>query len=164
MAWIGLVFFGNLFIPISLLMLVAHINFFVTNKREIYLIAAVTVTGIVVDSILQYANVFIFINSNHIPFWLMMLWGCFATTLCHSLGFLTKSKWLQMLVGGLFAPLSYLAGYKFQVVDFGLTMLNTYLMLSVVWAALFILFFYLKDLFVIGYDNNQGQNGDVSYE
>ena len=146
--WFGLIYWGNMFIPFSLLMLMAHLRFFSSNKRELRLIAVVTLVGIAVDSLLQYFGVYIFINSSHIPFWLMMLWSCFAATLCHSLGFLAKSITLKITIGGLFAPLSYLAGYKFQVVDFGYSLITTYCLLSVIWAMLFVLFFYLKDVLI----------------
>ena len=73
-----------------------------------------------IDDLLQKgANFFIFDDNQHIPFWLVMLWACFGATLCHSLRFLAEYKILQILVGGGFAPLSYLAGYQFQVVEFG---------------------------------------------
>lgn len=148
LAWFGLVYWGNNFIPLCLLLLVAHFIFIAKSQNEIPLILAITFIGISVDSVLVHFNVFIFVNGGHIPFWLMMLWACFATTISHSLRFLSTSKVLQFFVGGIFAPLSYIAGYKFQAVEFGQSMASTYLLLSVIWAGLFILFFYLKGKFI----------------
>ncbi|WP_170235789.1 DUF2878 domain-containing protein [Colwellia demingiae] len=154
LAWFGLVYWGNNFIPLSLLLLISHLFFIAKSQNELPLILLITFIGIFVDSLLVHFNIFIFANGGHIPFWLMMLWACFAATICHSLRFLTGSKALQLLVGAIFAPLSYIAGYKFQAVDFGQSMLSTYLILSVIWAVLFVLFFYLKDKIV---------NAEVSY-
>ena len=148
LAWFGLVYWGNNFIPFSLLLLISHLFFIAKSRNELLLIMVITFIGIFVDSLLVQFNVFIFVNGGHIPFWLMMLWACFATTICHSLRFLSGRKALQLFVGAIFAPLSYIAGYKFQAVDFGQSMISTYLLLSVIWAALFVLFFYLKDKLV----------------
>ena len=145
LAWFGLVYWGNNFIPFAFLLLITHVFFIAQSSRELQLILAITFIGIFVDSLLVHFNVFIFVNGGHIPFWLMMLWACFATTISHSLRFLSGSKLLQLLVGAVFAPLSYIAGYKFQAVDFGQSMGSTYLLLSVIWTGLFVLFFYLKD-------------------
>jgi hypothetical protein len=147
-AWFGLVYWGNIFIPFSLLLLGAHLYFIAKSPSELWLILSITVIGIFIDSLLQFSTLFIFANTSHIPFWLMVLWACFAATICHSLRFLAKSKLLQLLVGGLFAPLSYIAGYQLQAVDFSLSPLITYLILSLIWALLLVLFFALKEKLV----------------
>jgi len=150
LAWFGLVYWGNTFIPISLLLLIAHFRFIAKVPGELLLVAMVTVIGILVDSLLLKLDVFIFTNNNHIPFWLMMLWACFSATLCHSLRFLAGSKILQLVVGGLFAPLSYIAGQKLAAVEFGQSLTSTYLLLSLLWAVLFVLFFAIKNRLVKG--------------
>lgn len=143
-SWFGLVYWGNNFIPIAFLLLLSHLFFQSKNYKELLLILVVSVIGISIDSLLQQIRFFIFLESSHIPFWLMMLWACFAATICHSLNFLASSKILQLAVGGLISPLSYLAGYKFMVVDFGYSILITYAVLALVWGGLFILFYCLK--------------------
>ncbi|KGJ91495.1 DUF2878 domain-containing protein [Colwellia psychrerythraea] len=145
LVWLGLVSWGNHFIPFGFLFLISHIFFIAQSSREVQLILVVTVFGILVDSALVYYNVFIFDDGRHIPFWLMVLWPCFATTISHSLRFLSHSKPLQLFVGAVCAPLSYIAGHKLQAVDFGQSIASTYLLLSVIWAGLFVLFFYIKD-------------------
>jgi len=78
------------------------------------------------------------------PLWLITLWFCFASTICHSLKFLQKSKLFQVLVGGLLAPVSYLAGNEMNAVSFGLSVTNTFVILSVLWGVLMLIFFALK--------------------
>lgn len=150
LAWFGLVYFGNAFIPIGLLFLLVHfyINFTRKITDELRLMIIITVIGISVDSLLQQLSFFSFAQQSHLPYWLMMLWACFSATICHSLRFLAGSKILQLFVGGLFAPLSYIAGQKMAAVDFGQSLLSTYVTLSLLWALLFVLFFSLKNRLV----------------
>jgi len=145
--WFGLIYWGNPFIPIALLLLSIHLLFFMKTYKEIFFILVVSIIGIYIDSILQHFGFFIFSQDAHIPFWLMFLWASFATTLSHGLRFLQASIWLQILAG-LIAPLSYIAGHKFEVVNLGQSMTITYLILSLIWVALFILFFQLRLFFV----------------
>ena len=144
LSWFGLVYWGNNFIPFAFALLIAHLFFQSKNHKELLLILIISVIGISVDSLLQQLNVFVFFNPSHIPLWLAMLWASFAATICHSLRFLESSKLLQLAVGGLVSPLSYIAGYKFMAVDFGYSILITYLILALIWGGLFVLFFYLK--------------------
>lgn len=147
-SWFGLVYWGNAFIPISLSLLLIHLYFYGRKNHELRLVLIITLLGVFVDSLLQYFTVFVFENNTHIPLWLITLWACFAATICHSLNFLSRHKALQLLVGGLLAPLSYIAGYKLNAVDFTLPISMTYLILSFIWAVLFICFYALKDTLV----------------
>lgn len=147
--WFGLVVWGNVFIPVALLLLGLHLYRISTFDNEPTLILFVTFIGCLVDSLLQVKGVFIFASSTHIPWWLIALWACFAATICHSLSFLSDAKWLQILVGGTMAPLSYVAGEKFNSVQFGESLIITCLVLSVIWAGLFLLFFHIKNNLII---------------
>ena len=149
LSWFGLVYLGNTFIPIALVFFVTHLLTISELKSEALLILTIAAIGISVDSFLQWNNFFIFPESNHIPFWLMVLWVCFSTTISHSLHFLADSKKLQIVVGAIFAPLSYLAAVKLNAVQLGQSVTQTYAVLSFIWALLFIVFFYLKSKFFI---------------
>lgn len=147
-SWFGLVYWGNAFIPISLSLLLIHLYFYGRKNHELRLVLIITLLGVLVDSLLQYFTVFVFENNTHIPLWLITLWACFAATICHSLNFLSRHKALQLLVGGLLAPLSYIAGYKLNAVDFTFPISMTYLILSFIWTVLFICFYAIKDTLV----------------
>ncbi|XQW83389.1 DUF2878 domain-containing protein [Thalassotalea piscium] len=144
-SWFGLVLLGNSFIPIALLLLCIHLYYLSDVSDETLLILCITFIGIVVDSLLQLFNVFSF-SGSHIPFWLMVLWASFAATISHSLKVLASSRRFQFLVGGIVAPLSYLAGYKLKVIDFNQSLFVTYIVLGIIWANLFVLFFYLQSI------------------
>lgn len=141
--WFGLVCFGNSFIPIAIVLLLIHCLFFLKNKQELLLIFTVCAIGICVDSLLKYSNIFIFEKNSFIPLWLVFLWGCFATTLSHSLNFLGNSIWFQCLAA-IIAPFSYIAGHQFGAVTFGYSLVITYCLLVLIWSFLFIAFFQLK--------------------
>lgn len=145
-SWFGLVLIGDSFIPVAFCWLAFHL-YTVPNRRfELFLIVIISSIGILSDSVLHYFSVFQFDTSNFIPAWLMTLWLAFAATISHSIKFLNNSKIYQVLAGGLFAPLSYIAGYNFGAVSFGYPVLITYFLLSAIWAPLMVLFFYIYSM------------------
>lgn len=152
--WFGLVYFGNNFTPIALLYFSAHFVFFAKNNGEPKYLLLIALIGILTDSFLHYFNVFIFLPNEHIPLWLACLWLCFSTTLYHSLRFLGKSIWFQLLAGFV-APFSYFAGNQLGAVTFGNSSLITYIVLAITWSSLFVLFFSLKKHFQSIDINNQ---------
>jgi len=146
-AWFGLIYLGNSFVPVALLMLLAHFKWLSKSKNEITLVLVVSLIGISVDSLFQLTNVFIFPNNHHIPVWLVFIWLGFATTISHSLSFLAAYKPLQILLGFVMAPLSYRTGEMLGAVEFGQSYLSTHFILGTTWALLLLLFFSLKARF-----------------
>lgn len=147
-SWFGLILVGDNFIPITLCWLAFHFATVKHKTREILMVAIISIIGITLDSLLYYFQVFQFETGRFIPFWLMVLWLGFSATVAHSLLFLEKSKMLQFVVGGVFAPLSYIAGYNFGVVNFGHPVLITYFLLSMIWAPLMVLFYFIYSTLV----------------
>ncbi|ASP48067.1 DUF2878 domain-containing protein [Cognaticolwellia beringensis] len=143
-AWFGLVFIGNLFIPIAAILLGAQLWFFQTTKNEIILICLVATIGIWLDFALISTGVFIFPDTDGIPFWLITLWIVFAGTIRHSLAFLANSKIMQFFIGAIFAPLSYLAGAKLSVLYLVPSWGLSYLLLAGLWGPLMLVFFGLS--------------------
>jgi len=147
-AWIGLITQGNYFIPIAALMLFLHFKYCATCQWEVKLVALITLIGISVDSILHFVNVFIFESYLMIPAWLILLWICFATTICHSLAFLSSHRTWQVLLGLFIVPLSYRSGEILGAVQFGGAYITTHLILGVIWGGLLPLCFSLKQYFI----------------
>lgn len=143
-AWFGLVFTGDMFIPVAMILFISQLWFFKATKNEIPLICLVASIGIGLDLTLVYFGVFIFPDTEGIPLWLLTLWLVFAGTIRHSLAFLENTKLLQLFVGAIFAPLSYIAGAKLSVVYFVPSLGVTYLMLASIWAPLMLVFFALS--------------------
>lgn len=150
-AWFGLVYWGNAFIPVALVLLLSHFLFISKLNNELMFVILIASLGCMVDFSLQSTGFFIFPTTSltplwFTPLWLIVLWFCFACTINHSLNFLSSSKWLQLIAGGIFAPLSYLAGVKLNAVDLGQSLLSTYIVLSVIWGILFIIFYRVKEV------------------
>ncbi|SEL76663.1 Protein of unknown function [Colwellia chukchiensis] len=144
LAWFGLVFIGNLFIPIAILLLGLQLFVSRVQKSEWLLIFIIASMGILMDLGLVYSGMFIFPNTHYLPYWLIVLWFCFASTIRQSLAFLAKSVGLQFMVAALFAPLSYLVGAKAGVVTFGPSLATSYLILSALWGPMMVAFFALS--------------------
>lgn len=160
--WFGLVILGNSFIPIAILLILAHlfiiIKSYSAKQAEIRLMLTIASLGVMLDSLLTYTSVFSFPNKAEgmllpIPIWLITLWLCFSTTIAHGLKPLNHSYFLQALFGAVFAPMSYLAGAKLGAVNLGYSWSITYVILSVIWACLLVLFFRLKKHFFAGIAN-----------
>lgn len=157
--WLGLIHFGNAFIPVALVLLYIHCKYLVKSKTEYAFIALLGVIGLCLDSFLTYQQVFIFTNQHgitlgFIPLWLFVLWLLFAATINHSLNFLQNSKLMQFAAGAILAPLSYLAGFHLEAVNFGQPLLVTYLTLSIIWGPLFLITFYLNQVLKEIYKHN----------
>lgn len=106
-------------------------------KREMGLAAAAFLVGLCVDSLLQAAGVITFHGASlgpWSPVWLWMLWALFGLTLDASMAFLQRRHGsLSAVLGGIFGPLSYLAGAKLGAATLEPTPLNL-LALALAWA------------------------------
>ena len=102
---------------LSLKLIWLHIYQAPDRTQELKLAAVALGLGIVVDSALQYFSIIQFYGWalwQLSPFWLWILWVLFAMTLNSSLAWLQALPlWLSALAGGVFGPLTYLAGARF---------------------------------------------------
>ncbi|WJG09606.1 DUF2878 domain-containing protein [Aliiglaciecola sp. LCG003] len=146
-AWLGCILLGNNFSYLVLLWAAVHLFYSASLKSELFLLSAVTVLGVIIDTVFMHLGVFQFDNAvNIIPFWLAMIWLAFAMTVNGYLKPMQEYKILQYLVGAIFPPLSYFAGMKFGVVSFGYSSEQTLLILSITWACLLPSLFYINRL------------------
>lgn len=143
-SWFGLVFWGESFIPVTFCWIAGHLYLCRNRIAEFKLIISITLVGTLVDSLFSMFNVLNFENQ-HIPFWLITLWAAFATTIPHGLNYLAQSKALQLIAGLVFPPMSYVAGASLSTIELGYGLFNTFLILSITWGPLMVLFFYLKE-------------------
>lgn len=145
--WLGLVVFGDRFIAIAIVWIALHLMMTANKRAELLFLLTVAALGITIDICLTLVQFFTFsAPSLIIPNWLIALWFCFAATLNVSLSFLNNSLIRQLLVGGLIAPLSYLAGAKLGAVELNLGSTFSYLVLATVWALLMPLFYALQPI------------------
>ncbi|QGG80319.1 DUF2878 family protein [Litorivicinus lipolyticus] len=114
----------------------AHFVWF-AHPGEPRRVALVMLTGVVIDGLLRRAGVFQFSeNAPWLPAWLMLMWGCYATTLEHSLRWLVRQTRLAIVLGCVAGPLSYAAGMRLGAVEFPMGLWTTLVLLSVIWATL----------------------------
>ncbi len=91
--------------------------------------------GVSIDCLLTLLGLFDFPSSVVIiPFWLVLLWAAFTTTLFLSLEIVGRNKWIAAICGALAFPFNYAVGERLGAVSFGTTGNLTLATLSGIWA------------------------------
>ena len=124
---------------------------------EIQLLAGVLILGFVIESIFVALATIAYVGTPLLgfgpPLWIMAMWLAFATLPHGCLGWL-KGKWvLQIVLGGLTGPLSYLAGGKLGGATLHEPVLASLAIIGFGWAVALPLIFWLADRL------HAGQNG-----
>ena len=128
--------------PAAMLLYMAADHYVVTPKRqaELQLILLAMVGGTIADSLFISLGLLNYAGSPEAlsfmaPLWITAMWGGFAATLNHSLGWIKGNTWLAILMGAIFGPLSYLAGAKFNAITFVAEQTLVLAVLAVFWGA-----------------------------
>ncbi|MBV1788168.1 DUF2878 domain-containing protein [Marinobacterium sp. D7] len=124
-------------LPWLILLLCAHLLLHSDRMGELRLILIAATLGYVVDSLLLLGGVFQFEHSPTLPpFWLALLWCCFAATLRQGLKPLASHPYLSALLGGAAGSGSYLLGARLGAVELRYSDSTTVLILASIWALL----------------------------
>lgn len=100
--------------------LLVHFAVIGNGKAELLLIAAVTAMGGVLDQLLFLAGLFNLEGAAATaPLWLTCLWPVFATTLLHAFKPFRTRLYFAAALGAVGGTLSYVAGVRLSVIDFG---------------------------------------------
>jgi hypothetical protein len=124
---------------IALAIIAVHLLGSLSAQREGRLLACAALVGLLFDSGLVYAG-FLRYGSGMVvdgmaPYWIVIMWPLFATTLNSSLRWL-HGRWLLAAVfGAVFAPLAYAAGGRLGAVDI-IAMPPAMTMLALGWGVL----------------------------
>ncbi len=118
-------------------------------KQELLLILGVTVLGVIVETgfvslgALHYAGT----NTNAVlpPIWIVALWFAFATLPHGSLSWLSGRLWLQLFLGAVLGPLSYVGGVKLGAATMPEPMIVALVIISVGWALAMVVMFQMAD-------------------
>ena len=112
--WIG--------VSIAVMIMAIHVMRATKRQNELTLIMVAMLIGTVLDSILvwQYwlsypSGMFL---ENTAPYWIIVMWGLFATTLNVSLRWLKGNIIMSAVIGAIAGPLAYYGGYKLGAVQF----------------------------------------------
>ena len=133
-------------------LVVVAIHLFVNRNqwsREAVLIVGVTLLGVIVETCfvslgaLHYAAT----NVGAIlpPIWIIALWFAFGTLPHGSLRWLSKRIWLQIILGAVFGPLSYVGGVKLGAATMPVPMMGSIMIISVGWALAMVVMFQMAD-------------------
>lgn len=122
---------------ISLVIIVSHLIMSKQYKQELRIIFIAMMMGLLWDSLIvsagwityQSGMVFDFMA----PYWIVLMWALFATTLNSSLSWMKEKLILSSLFGAIAGPLAYYAGVKLGAVEF-VNDLNALVALSIGWA------------------------------
>jgi len=116
--WKGFIVWGWL---VLFIVLASHFFFVSINKKkDLIEVLSIAGLGIVLDTLLFQFKILNFNESlfNFLPpLWLIGIWCLFATTISYSFILLRNRIPAQVLVGGFFAPISYITGAKFSLLS-----------------------------------------------
>lgn len=117
-------------------LLILHFVSHVDPRRALCKMFPIAFIGIVLDSVLTAAGVFVFSDqlTVGIPLWLWGIWVAFVASFDLSLSFLKGRLWLASLLGAVSGTASYVAGMKLGAVTFGYSLPLTVGVLSMTWA------------------------------
>ncbi|MDC2889936.1 DUF2878 domain-containing protein [Psychrosphaera algicola] len=140
--WFGLIAYQTYFVPISILSICLHLYLNKAYRRaDIKLALIVTASGCIIETLMIQLGIISFdqfaLLLGFLPFWLVVLWTCFALTLNHSMKFFAKHPLLAVICGSLFGPLSYLAGIELGAATSQVKPFLLFLSYSFVWGLSF---------------------------
>ena len=106
---------------ITLIILLIHFKFVSSEPWVDLKLAILTaILGFLVDSLMLRFEVYKLPNNAlYAPIWLVCLWALFSMSLRLSMRWLWSRLWLSALLGAIFGPISYAAGSKLGILDFG---------------------------------------------
>ncbi len=137
--WFTAVLGANQYLLAVALLLALHLYWCSNRRAELFLLLTGATAGIVCDSIMAIAGVYVFASGAQtlpIPWWLIGLWLGFAATLRHSMAPLMQKPVLFTVLSMVAAPLSYLAAAKLGAVEFPFGQLITAVVVGLYWAVL----------------------------
>ncbi|MDP4984793.1 DUF2878 domain-containing protein [Pseudoalteromonas tunicata] len=134
-AWFLAAWYTDAAAAFLLLLLCCHFVLSPTKRIDLKVLYG-AILGITTDQVLISTSVF-GTDSSLIPIWLILLWGCFAVSLNHSLAWLQQLSLTKVAIIGAFAgPSSYFAALKLEALTTTLNQGHFLILLALVWAAL----------------------------
>jgi hypothetical protein len=124
--------------PLVVLAIIAvHLRLSKRPGSELGLVLAAIFIGLVADTLLVISGLVSYPSGTWIeglaPYWILAMWGLFATTLNVSMKWLRNRKVLAAALGAVFGPLAYLAGQDLGAITFNQP-LFAIVALAIIWA------------------------------
>ncbi|WP_370978556.1 DUF2878 domain-containing protein [Agaribacterium sp. ZY112] len=138
LVWFACIFLGNTALIPALLFLGLHLYLQTQLLIELKVVVLLGLLGFLIDSLLALVGVFVFDQQAvFAPFWLLLLWFCFAATLRHSLAVFAKNLAVACAFGGIGGALSYFSAKELGAVSFAYSDVSMAVALSLLWAVKF---------------------------
>ena len=144
---------------IAVLLIAVHLFRVANFRAELYLVLAAIIIGFLWETLLlsqqwlAYSGVSL--GSNLAPYWLVIMWALFATTINVSMAWM-KNRWLLAVVmGAIFGPMAFIAGEKLGAVEF-LDNQRALIALSCGWAILMPLILWVAEK-INGFSQIEGE-------
>lgn len=131
---------------VMLLFIIIHFKYVAYSFDELKLIIIGSSLGVLVDGSYKFSGLIFYMGDSFNllpPLWIIAMWAGFCSTIRHSLRWLDNNYLLSFLMGFIFGPLSYLAGYNFDVISMTLDY-KTMLILSFSWGLSIPLLFFVN--------------------
>lgn len=137
--WLACVLLRNAWSMLALVLVLGIYLYMEPQRgRAVMLLAVATVLGFAVDNAMLSEGVIYPQGSGRFaPFWMTALWPLLATTFNIAFRSLQSRPILAAILGGISAPLSYLAAVNFGAAEFGVPTLHAMLGIAAVWAVVF---------------------------
>ena len=112
--WLGLVLGRDSLIHLTVPSLLIYLACLLRiGDLKVHQILLPAIIGIMIDMSLTFFGIFIFPDSSLIvPFWLILLWINFSTTITLSLSFIGKNKLIAFGLGATALPFNYTVGVR----------------------------------------------------
>lgn len=139
LGWLACVVFRNW---LSVCAAIAVIGIYLAMERSIpralVLLSVAAMIGVAVDNAMLAEGIIVPVNAGQFaPFWMILLWPLLATTFNIAFASLQQRLILAAVLGGLAAPMSYLAAVKLGAAEFGVPTQFALLGIGFVWMILF---------------------------
>ena len=135
--------------------LAVHITRILDNYSELKLIILFGFIGTVIDTSMAYFGILIY-NGTYFPdtyiapLWITSMWCGFSATVNHSLSWLKDRYVASAVLGIVSGPLSYLAGVKFEAIEFAAAPIIALIIISIYYGITVPLMYWVNEKFVVG--------------
>lgn len=143
--WKGMPILG--WIVFAIVMAIHFLKVSINKKKDAKEVLVIALVGILLDTGLTQAGILTFTNTLYNilpPPWLMGIWILFATTISYSFILIRNKILAQVIVGGFFAPVSYITGAKFGLLALYQPFPTYYAIHGACWLVFFPLCFYIS--------------------
>tara|TARA_Y100000590_G_C15454556_1_gene914038 strand:- start:131 stop:658 length:528 start_codon:yes stop_codon:yes gene_type:complete len=135
---------------LMVIFLILHFYVFTFNYSEIKLIVLFGIIGTLIDSSMAFLGILkyngIYSPSTVIaPLWITAMWCGFTATVNHSLSWLKNRYFSSGLLGAVAGPLSYLAGVKFDAIQFNSSPILALIIVSLFYAITIPLIYWVNE-------------------